>query len=222
MWLARCASSPPLAWGGTTRRPSFTTATVSTRCMRSANRRVDSVSSWSASPGDTAATRAVLELPPKLLFNSHVSTESRKGMCAGAAPDASWADDEASTLLLLLLWLSFLARACMSLSARMQLPSADRLLLMEAPSSRRRPRAPVAATRSLPARSTKSILDTRSRISPPGPGLDRVTVSCTIVWALLLVVLHAVAATVRSRDPSSRTALKAPKSGTGRTVSPST
>jgi hypothetical protein len=143
-------------------------------------------------------------------------------MCAGAADASPTLTAGNKTRVSVDALAAFLAFACMSLSARMQLPNADRLLLMLAPSSRRRPRAPVAATRSEPAKSTRSILDTRSRISPPGPGLERVTVSCTIVCARLLVALQAVVATVRSREPSSSTALNAAKSGTGRTVSPST
>ena len=47
---------------------------------REAHRKVDKVSSKLISAGLMAAIIAVLELPPRFSFRSHVSTESRYGM----------------------------------------------------------------------------------------------------------------------------------------------
>jgi hypothetical protein len=70
------------------------------------------------SEGDSVASIAVRLLPHKLSFSSHVSTESRYGMCA---------------LLLLVLLLLLLGVAGAAASAAMTRPSVVRLLLMLAP-----------------------------------------------------------------------------------------
>jgi dolichol kinase len=72
------------------------------------------------SEGDSVASIAVRLLPHKLSFSSHVSTESRYGMCA--------------LLLLLVLALPLLLGvAGAAASAAMTRPSVVRLLLMLAP-----------------------------------------------------------------------------------------
>ena len=85
-----------------------------------------SVSSRSASPGDTHASIIVLELPPSESCRRRVSFESRYG---------TW-------------W-------CFSHRALITLPSASRPLLIWMPSCSRSPLAPVRLARSEPARSTK-------------------------------------------------------------------
>mmetsp|Transcript_31656 Transcript_31656/g.102242 ORF Transcript_31656/g.102242 Transcript_31656/m.102242 type:complete len:219 (+) Transcript_31656:2214-2870(+) len=100
-----------------------------------------SVSSMSASDGDTHAIMSVCALPPKESCSSRVSFESLYGTCA-----------------------------CLSHSAVMTLPRASSPLLICTPSAKRSPDAPVRLARSDPARSTKlkrgvSSLPLRSRSS---------------------------------------------------------
>mmetsp|Transcript_24181 Transcript_24181/g.39729 ORF Transcript_24181/g.39729 Transcript_24181/m.39729 type:complete len:279 (-) Transcript_24181:428-1264(-) len=159
---------------------SFTLAAVWICFARSAYRRVLSVSSWLMSAGDTAAIIIVLALPPRDSFSNHVSTESRYGTN------------------------TFFFPVDKSARAEMQLPSAERLLLMAHASRSRSPVAPDSSARSLPAKSTKLIFDTLS-VALPNSLSTFVWVNMIVntVWALELVLFMLVAPIVRALEPCS-------------------
>mmetsp|Transcript_16436 Transcript_16436/g.57433 ORF Transcript_16436/g.57433 Transcript_16436/m.57433 type:complete len:437 (+) Transcript_16436:1250-2560(+) len=142
---------------------------------RSANAIVEADSSAAAADGDTVATMIVLVLPPSESCSSRVSAESRYGMCARR----------------------------FSVSAWMQLPSADSDLLIAVSSLVR----PASSRRdvshfSLPARSTRLSFARRITLRlAPGLRVSTVTLSCRIAWLRDDASLYSVPRTARFRPP---------------------
>mmetsp|Transcript_41917 Transcript_41917/g.98287 ORF Transcript_41917/g.98287 Transcript_41917/m.98287 type:complete len:255 (-) Transcript_41917:621-1385(-) len=104
---------------------------------RSAYRKVDKVSSWLLEAGEIAQIMIVLLEPPSAFCRSRVSFESLYGITCPALP----------------LPVDFSANFSITL------PSADNDLLIAHPSFSRSPDAPVCPAFSLPAKSTKLIMD---------------------------------------------------------------
>ena len=98
---------------------------------------------------------------------------------------------------------TFFLPPAMSASAEMTLPSADSDALMAQPSLSRSPVAPVDSARSLPARSTRFMLDVTSLSPCPSTLVMHVNPMPNTVCARLLVAFILVDATVRLAVPSS-------------------
>mmetsp|Transcript_30718 Transcript_30718/g.92097 ORF Transcript_30718/g.92097 Transcript_30718/m.92097 type:complete len:280 (-) Transcript_30718:844-1683(-) len=149
-----------------------------------AYRSVDSVSSKLDAAGEMAATINVLELPPSDSRRSHVSTDSRYGMCGGIFFPG---------------WRS--ARAVMTL------PRVESDLLIWFPSTMRSPfLALICPERSLPARSTSEIFDfllTRPPFLPPPSLVPWVKMIWKMACDRELTSFIVVARTVRNLSPSS-------------------
>ncbi|KAI5285249.1 hypothetical protein KEM55_000734, partial [Ascosphaera atra] len=164
------------------------------------------------SPGLMHAIIAVLLLPPRLSFSSHVSTESRYGTTL-LLPSV---DD---SFLLLLLFPCLPLPPSTPANAAITLPNvvSDRLILL--PSLNLWPFASILPVLSLPARSTSRIRAVRSVVS----SLAR---SCWICFSITvntacdreLVSFIFVAAVVRAPSPRRISVMISDRLRTGRSV----
>ena len=137
------------------------------------------MSSYADQAGDMFVIITVLQLPPSESFNNLVNLLSRYGMCVVAAALLPYTSHRAF----------------------IQLPNANKLRLIFAPSTILIPRLLVYPARSLPAKSIKDNLATEISADVPWARSLCSTVTCNTAWDRLLASLASVRSLVRASLP---------------------